>query len=114
MAIDKRRLRVFEERAGIMRALAHPSRLVMVDELSRGERCVCELTALVGADMSTVSKHLSVLRDAGIVDCRKEGVQVFYRLKVPCVLNVFGCVEAVREEQARRPAAQPAPAARQG
>jgi len=93
--------RLFQERAGIMRALAHPSRLMMVDELSRGERCVCELRDLVGADMSTVSKHLSLLKGAGIVDCRKEGVQVFYRLRVPCVLNVFGCVEAVREEQAR-------------
>jgi len=93
---------IHEERARIMKALAHPSRLMMVDELSRGERCVCELTDLVGADMSTVSKHLSVLKDAGIVDCRKEGVQVFYRLRVPCVLNVFTCVEAVREEQIRR------------
>jgi ArsR family transcriptional regulator len=49
--------------------------------------------------MSTVSKHLSVLKEAGIVDCRKEGVQRFYRLKVPCVLNMFRCIEAVREEQ---------------
>jgi DNA-binding transcriptional ArsR family regulator len=101
MVTDERRQRLFEARAAIMKALAHPSRLMMVDELSRGERCVCELTDLVGADMSTVSKHLSLLKDAGIVDCRKEGVQVFYRLKVPCVLHVFGCVEAVREEQAR-------------
>jgi len=97
----RERKQIFEERAGIMRALAHPSRLMMVDELSRGERCVCELRDLVGADMSTVSKHLSLLKEAGIVDCRKEGVQVFYRLRVPCVLNVFGCVEAVRDEQAR-------------
>jgi ArsR family transcriptional regulator len=55
-----------------------------------------------------VSKHLSVLKEAGIVDCRKEGVQVFYRLRVPCVLNVFGCVEAVREEQARHGAGESA------
>ncbi len=101
MRADERRQRMFEERAAIMKALAHPSRLMMVDELSRGERCVCELTDMVGADMSTVSKHLCVLKDAGIVDCRKDGVKVFYRLKVPCVLNVFGCVEAVREEQVR-------------
>ena len=95
---------VFEERAGILKALAHPSRLIMVDELSRGERCVCELTERVGADMSTVSKHLALLRDAGIVDCEKRGVKVFYRLRVPCVLNFFSCVEAVREENERRAA----------
>lgn len=111
MPIERDRRELFEQRAGIMRALAHPSRLMMVDELSRGERCVCELTDLVGADISTVSKHLLVLREAGIVDCRKEGVQVFYRLRVPCVLNVFGCVEAVREEQVRHRTGESAPVA---
>lgn len=95
---------LFEERAGILKAMAHPSRLMMVDELSRGERCVCELTRLVGADISTVSKHLSLLKDAGIVDCDKRGLKVFYRLRVPCVLNFFSCIEAVREEKERRAA----------
>ncbi len=95
---------VFEERAGILKALGHPSRLIMVDELSRGERCVCELTERVRADMSTVSKHLSLLKDAGVVDCEKRGVKVFYRLRVPCVLNFFSCIEAVREENERRAA----------
>jgi len=94
----------FEERAEILKALAHPSRLIVVDELSRGERCVCELTECVGADISTVSKHLSLLKDAGIVDCQKRGVKVFYRLRVPCVLNFFTCVEAVREDKERRAA----------
>ncbi len=91
----------FEIRARTIKALGHASRLMMVDELSRGERCVCELRELVGADLSTVSKHLSILKDAGIVEHDKRGVQVFYRLKVPCVLNFFNCVEAVLENQAR-------------
>ncbi len=89
---------IYEQRARVMKALAHPSRLMMVDELADGERCVCELTDLVGADISTVSKHLSVLREAGIVDSRKDGVQVFYRLKTPCVLNMFSCITEVLEE----------------
>jgi ArsR family transcriptional regulator len=91
-----------------MKALAHPTRLFIVDELSRGERCVCELTDGIGADVSTVSKHLSVLKSAGIVLDDKRGAQVFYRLRVPCILNFFGCVEAVVEEVERtraRPAA---------
>ena len=87
-----------------MKALAHPTRLFIVDELSRGERCVCELTDGIGADMSTVSKHLSVLKGAGIVSDDKRGVQVFYRLRVPCILNFFGCVEAVLEEVGRESA----------
>ena len=89
----------YEERARIMKALAHPSRLMMVDELSDGERCVCELTDMVGADISTVSKHLSVLKEAGIVASRKEGVQVYYRLETPCILDIFSCIEQVRDQQ---------------
>lgn len=94
----------FEARARVMKALGHASRLLMVDELSRGERCVCELRKLVGADLSTVSKHLAVLKNAGIVEDDKRGVQVFYRLKVPCILNFFSCVEAVLDNQAREAA----------
>jgi ArsR family transcriptional regulator len=90
-----------EARARVMKALAHPTRLFIVDELSRGERCVCDLTEKIGADVSTVSKHLSVLKGAGIVLDDKRGVQVFYRLRVPCILNFFGCVEAVLEEVGR-------------
>jgi len=92
-----------EQRAKVMKALAHPSRLFIVDELSRGERCVCELTEMIGADVSTVSKHLAVLREAGLVLDDRRGVQIFYRLRVPCILNFFGCVEAVLEETSRQP-----------
>jgi len=87
-----------EARARVMKALAHPSRLFIVDELSRGERCVCDLTEMIGADVSTVSKHLTVLKKAGLLMDEKRGVQVFYRLRVPCILNFFGCVEAVLKE----------------
>ncbi len=93
-----------EARSKVMKALAHPTRLFIVDELSRGERCVCDLTEKIGADVSTVSKHLSVLKRAGIVRDDKRGVQVFYRLRVPCILNFFGCVEAVLEEVGRESA----------
>ncbi len=87
-----------EARATVMKALAHPSRLFIVDELSRGERCVCELTEMIGADVSTVSKHLALLKKAGVVLDERRGQQVFYRLRVPCILNFFGCVEVVLEE----------------
>ena len=86
-----------ERRAGILKALALPSRLMMVDELAGGERCVCELQELVGADMSTVSKHLSVLKNAGLVASEKRGLQVFYTLLSPCVMNFFSCIESVIE-----------------
>lgn len=85
----------YKLKAQIIKAMAHPSRLMIIDELAKGERCVCDLQRVVGADMSTVSKHLAVMRNAGIVEDRKAGLQVFYRLRVPCILKFFGCVEAV-------------------
>lgn len=83
----------YESRARIMKALGHPSRLFIVDELSRQDRCVCELTEMIGADISTVSKHLSILREAGLVDYEKRGTQMHYRLAAPCVLGFFRCLE---------------------
>ena len=99
--IDKEQKTRYEVRAKILKALAHPNRMMMVDALAEGERCVCELRDLVGADTSTVSKHLSVMKNAGIVDYEKRGLQVYYRLKVPCITNFFGCIEAVIAEEAR-------------
>ncbi|MFN2371744.1 MAG: ArsR/SmtB family transcription factor [Candidatus Krumholzibacteriia bacterium] len=90
----------FTARARVLKAMAHPTRLFVVDELSRGERCVCELQEMIGADMSTVSKHLSVLRTAGLLNDEKRGNQVFYSLRVPCILNFFGCVESVLQASA--------------
>ncbi len=89
----------FARRARVVKALAHASRLLMVDELSRGERCVCELRELVGADLSTVSKHLAVLRNAGLVEDEKRGKQVFYRLRTPCIVKFLDCVETVFRER---------------
>ncbi len=99
--MSQSRLHAFEERAMVMKAMAHPSRLLIIDELSHGERCVYDLTELVGHDMSTVSKHLAVLKRAGIVQDEKRGLQVYYRLKVPCILNFFQCVESVIKARTR-------------
>ncbi len=91
-----------QARARVLKALAHPSRLIIVEALANGERCVGDLTALVGDDTSTVSKHLSVLRGAGLVLDRKDGNKVNYSLRVPCVLHFFECIDLVLS------AAQPA------
>jgi ArsR family transcriptional regulator len=87
----------YKAQARIIKALAHPTRLFIVDELSRGERCVCELTDMIGVEMPTVSRHLSQLKNVGILVDEKRGSQVFYRLRVPCVLNFFKCVQAVQK-----------------
>lgn len=89
--------RRFSQQVKVFKALAHETRMLVVDELSRGERCVCELTELAGIDVSTMSKHLRVLREAGIVDSEKRGMQVYSRLLTPCVLKLLSCVHNVSE-----------------
>jgi ArsR family transcriptional regulator len=89
----------YKKRARVIKAMAHPSRLAMLEALADGERCVCELQRLVGSDMSTVSKHLAVMKRAGLVEDRKQGLWVHYRLRVPCVLEFMQCVEAVLDEK---------------
>ncbi|MEJ2471143.1 MAG: metalloregulator ArsR/SmtB family transcription factor [Desulfuromonadales bacterium] len=95
--MDHNRKVLLNARAGVLKAMAHPTRLFIIEELAKEEHCVCDLTEQIGADVSTVSKHLSVLKQAGIVTDDKRGNQVFYRLRVPCILNFFGCVESVLE-----------------
>jgi DNA-binding transcriptional ArsR family regulator len=85
----------YKQQARILRALANESRLMIVERLAAGECTVGELTELVGADQSTVSKHLSILRTHGIVDDRREGNNVYYTLLTPCVMNFFACATEV-------------------
>lgn len=99
--MDVKTQNLFEARAKIMKAMAHPTRLFIIEQLSRGERCVCELTDLIGADVSTVSRHLALLKNAGIVKDEKRGAQVYYRLRCACVLNFFVCIEGILKETAK-------------
>lgn len=89
------------EQAKIFKALGHPSRLLMVDALRGGEKCVCELRELVGDDMSTVSRHLAVLREAGIVTPEKRGTSIYYRLKLSCLGNFLECTARAVAQKAR-------------
>ncbi len=83
----------YEIRARVFKALAHPTRLFIVDQLSGGELCVCSINEMIDADMSTISKHLSVLRNAGIVASDKRGANVFYRLRISPDGSLFACME---------------------
>lgn len=86
----------YEAQARVIKALAHPARLLVVEHLARhGACCVCDLARLVGCDVSTVSRHLAQLRQAGIADDEKQGQQVFYRLRTNCALDLLGCIESV-------------------
>lgn len=93
--MNEREKALIEAKANVLKALGHPTRLWMAEQLAGGEKCVCELAADIDADFSTISKHLSLLKQAGVVIDEKRGKQVYYRLKVPCILNMMPCVEAV-------------------
>lgn len=88
--------RLISEQAKIFKALGHPSRLLMADALIRSkELCVCDLQELVGADISTVSRHLSVMKDAGIVRDEKRGLNVYYSLQLACLETFMRCTADV-------------------
>ncbi|ACB77337.1 ArsR/SmtB family transcription factor [Opitutus terrae] len=95
-----------KQHAAVFKALGHPARLRIAEELLAGERCVCELVDISEGGWSTVSRHLSVLKTAGVVEDEKRGLQVYYRLALPCVGTFLDCLRSGSSETAVRPAAK--------
>ena len=95
--MDTRTARKYERQAAVIKVLAHPSRLYIADRLAEHEHCVNELTTLISRNMSTVSRHLSVLKNAGVVRDDKRGASICYPLRIPCILSFFKCADAVIE-----------------
>lgn len=89
-----------KSRASVFKALGNPARLQIVESLGDGERCVCELVDLVGLGWSAVSRHLSVLKEAGVLTDEKRGQQVYYRLAMPCVVTFSACLDAAGKGEA--------------
>ena len=83
----------YEKRSNIFKALAHPTRLFIIDKLSEKECCVCEFVNELKVDFSTVSKHLSVMKNAGLIADEKRGQQVFYKLQMHCVSIFNRCID---------------------
>ncbi len=84
-----------ELKSNVIKALSHPVRLYIIEKLEKGECCVCEFHKEVGGDFSMVSKHLTILKNAGIISSKKQGLKVFYSLKVPCINKFLSCIENV-------------------
>ncbi|MDD5458798.1 MAG: metalloregulator ArsR/SmtB family transcription factor [Phycisphaerae bacterium] len=85
-------LRKYEKQAEIIKALAHPLRLAVVEFLKDGEKCVCDIAEHIGSERSNVSKHLSLMVNADILECRKDGLKVMYKLKTLCVVECMACI----------------------
>ncbi len=97
--------KLYQLKAEVIAAAGHPIRLAIIDFLTDGEQCVCDIAAHVEAQRSNVSRHLAVLLKAGLVEHRKDGLKMMYSLKTPCVLAFMECVTGVLRERARDAAA---------
>ena len=99
--LSKRKQLLFEKQAEIAKAIAHPLRIAVVNFLKDGEQCVCDIAEHIGSERSNVSRHLSVMLNAGLLEYRKEGLKVIYKLKTPCILEFFSCVSRVLKQQVK-------------
>lgn len=99
--LDKKKQLLFEKQAEIAKAIAHPLRIAIIDFLKDGEQCVCDIAEQIGSERSNVSRHLSVMVGAGVLEYHKEGLKVIYKLKTPCILDFFACVTTCLKQQAK-------------
>ena len=99
--LSKNKRLLFEKQAEIAKAIAHPLRIAIIDFLKDGEQCVCDIAEHVGSERSNVSRHLSVMANAGLLEYRKNGLKVIYKLKCVCIVDFFSCVSSVLKQQAK-------------
>ena len=90
---------LYDKQAVIAKAIAHPVRVAALEFVKDGEQCVCDIAEAVGTERSNLSKHLSVMVNAGVLVSRKEGLKVFYRIKTPCVMKFLDCLKDCLKEQ---------------
>lgn len=89
-------------RAAILKAVAHPARIVLIDALKQDDLCVNDLCALLDLDQSVVSRHLAQLKRAGIVGERRQGVKIIHHLACPCILQALDCTVGVLKSELRQ------------
>jgi DNA-binding transcriptional ArsR family regulator len=101
MVIVKGKQKLFENQAQVLKALGQPTRLQILDLLKDGERCVCEIFPAINQEQANVSKHLSILKQAGILESRKDGLRVLYRLKNQEILGLIQGVSLLLKKQVK-------------
>lgn len=99
--LNKKKQLLFEKQAEIIKAIGHPLRIAILDFLKDGEQCVFDIARHLGSERSNVSRHLSVMVSAGVLEHRKEGLKVIYALKTPCILEFFSCITTCLKHQAK-------------
>jgi ArsR family transcriptional regulator len=93
-------MQLFIKQAEIAKAISHPVRVAVLEFVKDGEQCVCDIAAAVGSERSNLSKHLSIMVNAGVLASRKDGLKVMYCIKTPCVQKFLACIKECIKEQA--------------
>jgi ArsR family transcriptional regulator len=100
--LKKEKQLLFQRQAQVAAALAHPLRIAILDFLKSGPQCVCDIANHIGAERSNVSRHLAVMVSAGLLEYRKEGLNVIYELKAPCILDFFSCINTCLKQNIKQ------------
>lgn len=95
-------MEIYEQETKLYKSLMHPARLAILDLLRGGEACVCHMEATFGYRQAYISQQLMVLKDAGLVEVRRDGLNNYYRVIRP---EIFGVLDAMRAVTGKRPVA---------
>ena len=85
----------YETQSEFLKALAHPARLAILDILRDGEQCVCHMEATLGLRQAYISQQLMILKEAGLVESRRDGLNLYYRVIKPEIFNVLDMLSSV-------------------
>jgi DNA-binding transcriptional ArsR family regulator len=90
--------------SSFLKAISQTTRLRILYFLKEGEKCACEIIPQMGEDQSTISRHLNYLKDSGILDSRREGVSIYYRIKDKRVFDLLNLVDEIIKAQVKEKA----------
>ncbi len=91
--------RVLELKAEILKALAQPTRLKILELLRNGEKCICEIVPALNGEQSNISRHISLMQKSRLVTTRKDGVKVMVKVRDPEIFNILDKVSAILKNQ---------------
>ena len=86
---------IYEKKVQIFKALSNPVRLEIIDFLADGEKCVCEIVGNLNYEQPHISKSLIKLKEAGLIKDRRDGLNVYYSLKISCLGTFFNCLNNI-------------------
>jgi ArsR family transcriptional regulator len=91
--------RIVELKAEVLKALAQPTRLKILELLRNGERCICEIVPAINGEQSNISRHISLMQKSNLVTTRKDGVKVMVKVKDPKIFEILDSISLMLKKQ---------------